>query len=742
MRQIVQNLKDGAVVVQDVAPPRVQPGHLLIQTTHSLISSGTERAVIDAGRTSLLAKARQQPEKVKQVLDRVRADGLIATVQGIRESLERWVPLGYCNVGHVLEVGAGVEGFSVGDRVVSNGHHAEIVLVPKHLTARIPDEVADEEAAFTVLGSIALQGIRLLGPTLGETIAVFGLGLIGLLAVQILRAHGAKVLGFDFDPQRVELARKYGAIAENLAEGSDPVAIALDCTRQIGVDAVLVTAATQSDDLMHQAAQMSRKRGRIVLTGVTGLNLRRSDFYEKELTFQVSCSYGPGRYDPSYEEQGNDYPIDFVRWTEQRNFEAVLDLMRDGRLSVAELLSLRAQLHEIQAAYDALADKNTIGILLNYPRDDADNARQPSLVPVVQHRKPRPAAGAVVCGLIGAGSFAQHKIIPALVRAGARLKWVATAKGLSGAAAAHRFGIEQSTTDNRQVFDDPEVNAVVIATRHDSHASLVVQALETGKAVFVEKPLCLSSGELETILGAYQKAYQVGPAPPVLMVGYNRRFAPLVTLVRRRLVGRRQPMAMTYTCNAGSLPAGHWAQDSKLGGGRIIGEACHFIDLLHFLADEAPITHVAALRHGAQDPTNLNDTVAITLQLADGSLGQINYFANGARNFPKERLEVFSEGRVLRVDNYRRLESFGCRGPNRRCWIPDKGHNQEFQAFVQAVRKGGDSPISLQSLCNTATAALAALEAIEQQRVVSVDSIQQPTEPCKGAGALKRMSAA
>ena len=720
MKQIVQDIHSGEIVIENVAVPRVAPGHLLIQTTYSFISAGTERMLVEFGRAGYLAKARQQPEKVKQVLDKIRTDGLLETFESVRAKLDQPLPMGYSNVGRVLEVGHGVEGFGAGDRVASNGRHAEVVMVPKHLAAKIPDGVTDEEACFTVLGAIALQGIRLISPTLGETIAVFGLGLIGLLAVQILKAHGARVIGFDYDAQRVDLARQSGAEAENLALGTDPVQAAAAFTGDLGVDGVLVTAATTSGDLMHQAAEMCRRRGRIVLTGVTGLNLRRSDFYEKELSFQVSCSYGPGRYDPCYEEMGHDYPLGFVRWTEQRNFEAVLELLREKRLSPGALISKRVPLTDAREAYDAVAAKSVIGVMLTYPDVESEADRPALTARTVRHHAPREEVQTAVCGLIGAGNFARQKILPALVKSGARLKWVATSTGLSGSLAARKFRIENSTTETGQVLDDPEVNAVVIATRHNTHAPLVIRALEAGKSVFVEKPLCLAAEELDRITEAYRKAGQTGPKRPILMVGYNRRFAPLIVLLRSRLAGRRRPLAMTFTCNAGALPPGHWTQDPAVGGGRIVGEACHFIDLLHFLADESPIVKVAALKHGLSDQTHPADTVSITLRFADGSLGQVNYFANGARRYPKERLEVFAEGRVLRMDNFRRLECYGFGGRGKRSWKQDKGHDQEFRALVEAVRSGADSPISFQSIVGTTQATLAAREAVESETVVSL----------------------
>jgi len=719
MKQILQDLKSGKLLIEDVAAPRLKAGHLLVQTTRSLISAGTERMLVEFGRSGYLAKARQQPDKVKQVLEKVRSDGLISTVGTVMAKLDQPLPLGYCNCGRVLAVGEGVSGFSVGDRVASNGRHAEVVLVPRNLCAKIPDGVSDEEACFTVIGSIALQGVRLLSPTLGERVAVFGLGLIGLLAVQILKAHGARVIGFDLDAQRVDLAKQFAAEAVDPA-ATDPVKAAMAFTQNQGTDGVLITASTESHQLMHQAAQMCRKRGRIVLTGVTGLNLQRADFYEKELSFQVSCSYGPGRYDSFYEDQGHDYPAAFVRWTENRNLQTVLELIENRQLSVEQLVSERVPLTEAARAYDSLTTKEIIGTILEYPEPSSEQGARKLQSRVVRHHSPRGQLPAVVCGVIGAGGFAQLRMLPGLAKAGARLKWVASSGGTSGTIAARKFRIENSTTDISQVLADPEVNAVFIATRHDKHAPLLIEALQAGKSVFVEKPLCLSSQDLAQIIAAYDGACEAkGPRRPIVMVGYNRRFAPLTSLLKSRLAGRTQPLAMTFTCNAGAVPADHWTQDPRIGGGRILGEACHFVDLLHFIADESPITRVVTSKHGLDDGQNLGDTVAITLNFADGSLGHINYFANGPKNYPKERLQVFSEGRVLVLDNFRRLAAYAFgRGKGKRCLAQDKGHAAGFRAFVEAVANGQESPIGFESLVNTTKASLAAVDSMSDRRII------------------------
>jgi predicted dehydrogenase len=716
VKQILQNLKDGRTELAEVPCPRVGRGALLLRTTRSLISAGTERMLVDFGKANPLAKARQQPDKVRQVLEKVRTDGLVPTLEAVRNKLEQPLPLGYCNVGVVAELGAGAAGFAVGDRVASNGRHAEMASVPVNLCARIPDDVTDEAAAFTVIGAIALQGIRLAAPTLGEAVVVTGLGLIGLMAVQLLRAHGCRVLGIDLDPAKLALARQFGAETVDLAAGQDPVAVAATFARGRGVDAVIITAATRSNEPVHQAALMCRQRGRIVLVGVVGLELSRADFYEKELSFQVSCSYGPGRYDPLYEEQGQDYPIGFVRWTEQRNFEAVLDMLADGRLDVAPLVSHRFALEDAERAYAVVGGAEpSLGIVLEYPGGELQCLREQTIA--VAASLPGAGAGigvdastsrAAAVSFIGAGNYATGVLIPAFKAAGARLVAVASSGGVSGVHAARKFGFAQTTTDTEALFTDPRSAALVITTRHDSHARMVLQALAAGKAVFVEKPLCLTLDELAEIrdilvprprLGVppegLESGSQHGPgeqggAPaPLLMVGFNRRFAPQVQKIKSLLAGVTGPKALVMTVNAGAIPAEHWTQDPAVGGGRIIGEACHFIDLLRFLVG-APIARAEAL---AMD-TAMGDSVSISLGFADGSLGTVHYLANGSKAFPKERLEVFAAGRVLQLDNFRRLTGFGWPGFKAlNLWRQDKGQRACAAAFVQALRTGGPAPI-------------------------------------------------
>jgi predicted dehydrogenase/threonine dehydrogenase-like Zn-dependent dehydrogenase len=699
MKQVLQSLRNGVTEVVEVPSPGAGRGRLLIRTTRTLVSVGTERMLVEFGKAGLIGKARQQPDKVRQVFDKVRTDGIAATLDSVRNKLDQPVPLGYSNVGVVVEVGAGVTGFSVGDRVASNGYHAELVSVPVNLCARIPDEVSDDEASFMVLGAIALQGIRLAQPTLGECVVVTGLGLIGLVAVQLLRANGCRVLGLDYDPQRLAAAREYGAETVDLRAGHDPVAAAETFSRGRGVDAVLITAATQSNEPMHQAALMCRQRGRIVLIGVTGLELSRDDFFKKELTFQVSASYGPGRYDPRYEDKGLDYPIGFVRWTENRNFEAVLDMLRDGRLAVKRLVTHRFRIDEAERAYELISGSEpSLGVLLEYPGTVQPSAR---VVRVAQARAGADAAKARVA-FIGAGNFATAALIPAFAEAGAQLTTVVSAGGVSGLHAARKFGFAQTSTDSEGAFADPGTNAVVVTTRHDSHARMVIRALEAGKHVFVEKPLCLTNTQLDEITATYDRVSALGHAP-IVTVGFNRRFAPHVVRMKSLLSGTPGPKAFVVTVNAGAIPANHWTQDLEVGGGRIVGEACHFVDLLRFLAAAPIVEH-----HLASMTSATNDTVTIQLKFADGSLGTVHYFANGSKRFPKERVEAFSGNRVLQLDNFRRLTGYGWPGfSTMRLWRQDKGHRACALAFVRAVESGSAAPIPFNEIIEVSRVVIA-----------------------------------
>jgi len=689
LKQVLQSLKTGITEVADVPVPRTSRVALLIKTSQTLISAGTERMLVDFGKAGWIEKARQQPDKVKMVLDKIKTDGLKPTLDAVLNKLDQPLPVGYCNVGVVDEVGGGVSEFKAGERVISNGKHAEAVTVPVNLCAKVPDAVSDEEAAFTVLGAIALQGIRLVKPTLGETIVVTGLGLVGLMTVQLLRANGCRVLGIDFDKEKLQMAKNFGAEVVDLSAGQDPLKISNLYSRDRGVDAVIVTAATKSSEPIHQAALMCRKRGRIVLVGVTGLDLSRDDFFKKELTFQVSASYGPGRYDPNYEEKGQDYPVGFVRWTEQRNFEAVLDMMAAGSLDVKPLISHRFSIDDAENAYELISgDSPSLGILLEYP--GLKITKESRVVNFKSYPSNSDSTKKSGVSFIGSGNYATSSLIPAFKKSGAKLINVASANGVSGMHAGRKFGFEKTTTDNDSIFQDTKTDAIVITTRHNSHADFVIKAVDSGKHVFVEKPLCLKQEELIEIMAVYDKS----ESKPIIMVGFNRRFSPQIKKIKKLLLGTSGPKSFIFNINAGHIDEDHWTQDNDIGGGRVVGEACHFIDLLRFLAD-------SPIREWNQNSMNSNskDTLSIGLKFEDGSIGAINYFANGPKSLPKERLEIFSQGRALQLDNFRKLKGFSWPGFTKmNLWKQDKGQNECASAFLNAIKGKTPSPIPIEEI--------------------------------------------
>ena len=706
MKQVLQSLRSGVVRVADLPVPSVQSGQLMIKTHRTVISAGTERMLVEFGKAGWIAKARMQPDKVRNVLDKIKTDGLQPALEAVFNKLDQPLALGYCNVGTVVGVGKGVTAFNVDDRVVSNGKHAEVVSVPQNLCVKVPNNVSDDEAVFTVLASVALQSIRLVKPTLGETVVVTGLGLVGLLTVQLLRAHGCRVLGLDFDPVKLKLAEQFGAEVVNLATNQDPLKSAEIFSRGRGVDAVIIAATTKSSDPIYQAASMCRTRGRIVLVGVTGLELSRDYFFKKELSFQVSSSYGPGRYDPNYEEKGQDYPIGYVRWTEQRNFEAVLDMMADGRLNVKPLISHQFDIEEAYKAYELVINsKKSLGILLKYPGIEVSATSRTTLISndtKTTTANTRATKTRVNVSFLGSGNYANSVLMPAFRSSNVEFSMVASSMGVSGLHAARKFGFSSMTTDPEILFTDGDTDAVVISTRHDSHAQFVIRGLECGKHIFVEKPLCLTIDELKKIEITYEKVTSSSTQPPILMVGFNRRFSPHVKKMKQLLDGISGPKSFIMTVNAGAIPLEHWTQDPEKGGGRVIGEICHFIDLLRFLTN-SPIESFSRVTMNA----STEDTVAINLKFADGSIGTIHYFANGSKSYPKERVEVFAAGRVLKLDNYRKLTGFGWPGfKQARSWRQDKGQNACSNAFAKAIIGDGVSPIPIQELLEVSRIAI------------------------------------
>jgi predicted dehydrogenase len=721
MKQLSQELRSGEVELAEVPDPRPGPGQVLVRSRVTLVSAGSERTLVEFGQATLLAKARIEPERLRQVLDKIRADGLLPTLEVVFARLDQAMPLGYCNAGVVEAIGEGVRGLKPGDRVASNGPHAELVLVPENLCARIPDPVSDETAAFTVLGAVALQGLRLLAPTLGESVAVIGLGLVGLLAVQLLKANGCRVLGFDPDPERRALAERFGAETAGV-EADGMVQAGLAFSRGRGLDGVLIAASAPKVDLVRPAARMSRKRGRVVLTGVVDLQIDRREFYDRELSFQVSCSYGPGRYEAQYEEKGIDYPLPYVRWTEGRNFEAFLDLAAAGRIVIEAMVGRRVPFAESPSLYRRLAQDRPRGapaLLLTYAKDPATPARVVTLKPVPHMA--RAAAGPPRVGVIGSGQFARLVMLPALRAAGADLIAIASRRGLQARDLGRKFGFRRAVSESADVLEDPEIDTVFILTRHDSHAALTRRALERGKHVFVEKPLAILPAELRDL-----EAVRREHPGPLLTVGFNRGFAPLVETMRRHLKTRVGPAAMVATVNAGPLPRDHWLLDPEVGGGRLIGEACHWIDLMVSLAG-APVRAVAALPTAGSDRAAGDPSVSLTLEFADGSLGALHYLTRGHRAFPKETLEVFYDGKVLSLDNFRSLTTYEGRGVRRtRLWRQDKGHRAEVAGFVTAVARGGPEPIPFARLAHVTRISFAAVEALGAGRAVPLDAAESP----------------
>ncbi len=717
MKQLLQNLRDGKAAVVDVPVPTPKAGSVLIRNAVSLISAGTERMVVDFAGKSLLGKARSRPDLFRQVLDKARREGVLTTLEAVLNRLDQPMALGYSSAGTVVAVGAGVEGFKPGDRVACAGGgyavHAEYVVVPKHLVAALPEQVDFESAAFTTLGAIALHGFRLAEAQIGERIAVIGLGLLGLLAVGIARAAGCSVFGVDINPKRIALAEQMGACA---VERSDAEENGRSLTQGRGFDAVLICADTSSSDPVELAGLLARERGKVIAVGAVGMTLPRKLYYEKELQFIVSRSYGPGRYDPQYEEGGVDYPFGYVRWTEGRNLQAVVDLLASGKLNVKPLITHRFPIEQAEAAYDLISGKSQqpfLGVLLTYPHQEKDvhPARRVEFIP-----QTAPVEGLPGLGVLGAGNYATAVFLPIVQKTGGVQKvGIATASGLSARHAAERYGFQFASSAESDVLGNPQVQIVAILTRHQHHARQVIQALQAGQHVFCEKPLAITAEELSAV----QELLMQQP-PHLVTVGFNRRFAPFSQQIAQFLSGRREPLFVQYRVNAGYLPLSHWLHDPQQGGGRIIGEGCHFIDYLTFLVGKPPVrVRTVGLPDGER---YRQDNVCITLSFEDGSVGVVNYLANGDKSFPKERVEVFCGGRVAVLEDFRSLELVRD-GKHQKFTArlrQDKGHQALWRAFVQAVQQGGAPPIPYDHLLGVTRTTFAAVESLHQQTDVEI----------------------
>ncbi|MEX2113678.1 MAG: bi-domain-containing oxidoreductase [Pirellulales bacterium] len=706
MQHVTLNHRNGRLRVDSAPVPAVSAGHVLIANRASIISAGTERASREQARQSLASRARQRPDRVIKLLQQIRHDGLRPTVRSIWDRLDKPLSLGYCSAGVVLACGAGVQEFKPGDRVASNGPHAGVVCVPRHLCARVPDGVPFDQAAVTVLGAIALEGVRLSQVTLGETAFVIGLGLVGQLTVALVKAAGARVIATDPDESKCQLAVSLGAESAHPGLTANEV---LALTHGLGADAVLIAAATPSDGPVELAGEAVRKKGRVVVVGAVGMNLPRRPYYFKEAQFVVSCSYGPGRYDPVYEAGGHDYPAAYVRWTEQRNMQAVLDLVSAGRLSLAPLISHRFPIEQAESAYDLIETSREpyLGIVLEYP----DQSHEPRSRQLQLHAKR--TTGAVGIGCLGAGDFASAVLLPVLSHLPKmRLEVLCSAGGVSAQHVGKRQGFATATTDERDVYDNPQVDAVFIATRHDQHARQVVQAIRADKHVFVEKPLAITLDELDQI---EEELEATGHGARLLMVGFNRRFSPAARIARSRLANVREPLTVSIRFNAPTVPADHWIHDAAIGGGHIIGEACHAIDLATFLTGAVPVRVYAESVGGPHAPPVTDDRCFITLRHADGSLTNIAYLAGGDPSCPKERIEIIGGGRVIVIDDFRTL-TIWAHGKQKRIWRgrQDKGHRAELDAFAKALAHGGAAPISWQELRATTLTSILAVRSLRE----------------------------
>lgn len=706
MQQVIQNVRSGKLSVREIPDPIARPGQVLIANAASIISAGTERVIIELAKKSLIGKARERPDHVRRVLEKLRNEGLITTLEQVRERLDEPMSLGYSSAGTVLACGDGVQEFKPGDRVASNGPHAGVVSVPKNLCARVPDDLPFEQAAFATLSAIGLQGVRLARPGLGETAVVIGLGLVGQITAALFKAAGCRVLGCDLDPAKCELAQRLGV--DDARTDLSPGAVA-DTTRGLGADMVLIAASSKTNGPVELAAEMVRKKGRIVAVGTVGMDLPRPPFFFKEAEFIVSCSYGPGRYDADYEERGQDYPAAYVRWTEQRNMHSALELMASGRLDVAPLITHRFDIAQAQAAYQLIeaASEPYLAVVLQYP-DAAE--REPLERIELRSRAP---AGRVGVGCLGAGGFARTVLLP-IIEKNSKLDPVVlcSAGGRSATHTGGKRGFSRVATDENEVFGSTDVQAVFVITQHDQHARQVLGAIRAGKHVFVEKPLALSADE---ILEIEQALHERGAEAPLVMVGFNRRFSPAARQARELFAQVKAPLTVSVRFNAGTIPPDHWTQDERTGGGRIIGEACHGIDLATYLVGSPPVRVFAESIGGPNAPEVTDDQCFITLRHANGSVSSIAYLAGGDRAYPKERVEILGGGRLAVIDDFKVLEtSVGGKRGKKRGWQQDKGHRAEIEAFAEALTRGGPAPISWNEIRAVSLASILAIRSIRE----------------------------
>jgi len=716
MKQVLQQARTGEVNVVEVPTPKLLPGCVLVRIAASLVSAGTERASSEFASKNLFQKAKARPDLVHEVLNKVRRDGIFSTLNAVNSRLDQPTALGYSSAGTVVGVGEGVADISVGDSVACAGAgyavHAEFACVPRLLVAKIPSaDVLLEEAAFTTVGAVALHGIRTAEAKLGDTVAVIGLGLLGQLTVQLLKAAGCKVIGFDLVEQRSALALQMGADAAS----ASVLTFRELCGR--GMDAVIITAETPSSDPVNLAGEIARDRAIVVAVGTVGMDIDRPIYYGKELDFRISRSYGPGRYDSAYEQKGRDYPIGYVRWTETRNMEAFLGLLEQRKLDLKSLITHRFPIDRAKSAYELITGKAgeaSLGVLITY----SEQAEQVHRLELVSHGATHASEKSVAVGMLGAGSFAISTLLPAMKQI-ARVKFVGlcSATGSHANHAAEKFGFQYCATEEEEILADPAVNTVVIATRHNLHANQVLAALAANKHVFCEKPLCLAEEDLGAIVSTFAKSSRCN-----LMLGLNRRFAPMTVQMKDFVTKINEPLMLHYRINAGYIPADHWVNDPEQGGGRILGEVCHFVDLLTFFAGALPIE--VQTRNVANSGQYSGENVAISLTFANGSLGTITYVASGDKSYSKERIEVFGGGAVAVLEDFRRLEFSrdGRKQIHKSRWRQDKGHRSEWEAFATALCDGKDSPIPFAEIVSTTLATIRAVDSHASGKSMAVDA--------------------
>ncbi len=715
MKQVLQYMNTGETKVVDVPIPQVRAKTALVQTAASLVSAGTERSLVAFAEKNLVQKATSRPDLMKQVLNKAKREGVVSTLESAFSRLDQPMVLGYSSAGVIVEIGEGLQGFKVGDRIICAGGnhavHAEYAVIPQNLMAKLPEEVPFESACFATLGAIAMNGIRLAQLQLGETVAVVGMGLLGLLTTRLVEANGCHAIGVDTSPERVAFANNIGV---NAFQRDAIVAKTSALTHNRGFDAVLICAATSSNDTVQLAGEIARDRGNVISLGVVGLDLPRKPYYEKELFFQVSRSSGPGRYDAKYEEKGIDYPIGYVRWTEGRNLEAFVQLLHSKKLNIADLITHHVPIHDAVAAYDLITGKTKepyLGIVLTYPmKEKKDKAR-------IQISEHSPSVKEVKVGAIGAGNYAKNVFLPVIKKnEHSSLIGIASVNGVNAQHAASRFGFSYATSSADEIIEDEQVNSVVLMTRHEEHAALTLKALKLGKHVYCEKPLALTMDELAEIEETLQTANT-----PLLMVGFNRRFAPLSIELKDFIANRQEPLYAHYTINAGFLPLEHWLHDPTQGGGRIIGEGCHFIDYLTFLVGDNPIS----VKANALPDLNKyhQDNMHITLEYPDGSLGSIAYLANGDKSFAKERVEVFCGGKIGILNDYRSLQMTvnGATQTSRLRFRQDKGHQASWNAFAEAVTAGSPAPIPYDQLLSVSKTAILSMRSAVEKKTITLD---------------------